>query len=366
MAKNYSNKESRASLIFTWILIILIAIGSFMIFKNYKDNYSDIIKNDELAQALSTAFDKPVGKITTDDLASVNAIAFNLFEESLLNNSQSIAINSSEKKNYITEATFLLNDTNYSALIPYDEFLNYLNYFSGIKSFTLERQTSLTYILGMEDPDSTVFDMNKLPSETFKNLENIYVSNVAVNNANSLGNHKNLKTLQLNNTGINDISSFNSLTSLEALAFNGDDFSDISALESLTNLKTLVIAGNNITDVSTVKNLTNLEGLALSGNKITDVTAIENLSALKELSVTDTTITALPSFEKLTALEVIDLSNNGLTDISALSVLNNDKVKNVYLTGNAIEDFSPIAHIAEDKITKDEPEEENEEVEEEK
>ena len=50
------------------------------------------------------------------------------------------------------------------------------------------------------------------------------------------------------------------------------------------------------------------------------------------------------------------------TDISALSVLDAEKITNINITGNNIEDFSAIAHIDEAKVTKDEPEEATEEA----
>lgn len=77
MANNVKKNQGNGSLIFIWVLIVLLAVGTVGVLVNYRNNHSTIIESKELASALSVAFDKPEGKITTEDLESVEEVVFN-------------------------------------------------------------------------------------------------------------------------------------------------------------------------------------------------------------------------------------------------------------------------------------------------
>ncbi len=361
MAKNHSKNEGKASLIFIWILVILLAVGTVFVVKNYKDTHSDIIKNDEIAAALSTAFDKPIGQITAEDLATIEGVALTLDNFVFVDNSiQYVDQIAFMLKGYTAEYDKLSNDedglstADQEALAPYvatatlseKDIADQLSVFTGITTLQLQNYGA----------ESVKFDMNTIPADTFKNLESLSVYGYEVSNFDSIAGHTGITDLYLSNTKVADVSAVKNLTKLEYINLGGAEITDVSAIEELTSLKELYIIGTSIEKVPALDKLTVLETLYVTGETVTDVTAVENAVTVKNLTLSGTSITALPSIEKLTALETVDFSSNNLIDISALSVLNNDKITSVKLTGNAIEDFAPIAHIDEAKITKDEPE----------
>lgn len=329
MAKNYSKKEGNASIIFIWILIILLAVGTLMVFRNFKDHNTSILKNTEVAAALSEAMDKPVGRISKEDIASVEGISLMLGTidySSLVQNPDGTISLSSDSLSTIDQVIFLLKGyneqvqtgadsetlSNYmaSATLTDTNITDDLAMFTGLKVLELQNNTE----------EVVKFDLKNIPAESVKALDTL------------------------------------SLVGYEVEGF--ETVADMSAL------KTLYISNTKLEDVSAVKELTGLESLLLEGEEITDASPVEGLTGLKNLYIDGTSIEALPDLTKLVNLENVDFSNNGLTDISALSVLDNEKIQSVNLIGNEIEDFSPIAHIDEKKVTKDEPEEEEtEEVE---
>lgn len=319
MAKNYSNKKGSASLIFTWILIILLAIGSFMVLENYNDNHTNLVKNKEIVQLLAEKTGKDVGDITKEDLSSIEMISIypQLDYMQLIQADGTLSISPDQELPYVNYVSLGLkgyldatdNETAENLVVTYPGDINSIKddlaLFTGIKSFEL-----IDYTGAMPE-----FDLKTLSADTFKNIEYLTLEGYNVSSFASIADHKLLKGVSL--SGIND------------------------------------------EDLAIVKNITTLETLFVAGEKITDASAVEEITTLKNLAITGTSIKNIPSLEKLVNLETVDFSDNNLTDISPLSALNAEKITKVSITGNAIEDFSPISHIDEKKITKDEPEEES-------
>ena len=259
MAKNYSKQESKASLIFIWILILLLVVGWFFVIKSYNEQTSKFISSDGIETAFSETLGKPAGKITKDELASVEgAQLYAMGDSSLavyyLKGYNDLAEDEDASK-YIVQAT-----------LPQDEFIEELGLFTGIKTLDIMNYSG----------EDLIFDMAKIPADTYKNLKEFYTSGVTVDNSDLVNTHTGLTTL----------------------------------------------------------------GLAGAG------------------------LTSIPDISALSNLEVVDLSDNELTSVAGLEGLDNEKITNIYLAGNTIEDYSPIAHIDEAKITKayEEAESEVEEV----
>ncbi len=247
MAKNYSKQESKASLIFIWILILLLVVGTFFVVKSYNDQTSKFISSEGIETAFSETLGKPAGKITKDELATVeSAQLYAMGDSSLavyyLKGYNDLAEDEDASK-YIVQAT-----------LPQDEFIGELGLFTGIKTLDIMNYSG----------ENLIFDMAKIPADTYKNLEEFYTSGVTVDNSDLVNTHTGLTTL----------------------------------------------------------------GLAGAG------------------------LTSIPDISALSNLEVIDLSDNELTSVAGLEGLDNEKITNIYLAGNNIEDYSPIAHIDEAKITK--------------
>lgn len=248
MAKNYAKQEGKASLIFIWILIILLALGTFFVVKSYSEQSSKFISSDAVEAAFSQTLGKPAGKITESELSSVEGVDFYGMGDSSLAiyylKGYNEATTEEDVSKYIVQAT-----------LSQDEFMEDFHLFTGIKTLSIMNYSG----------ESFIFDMADVPADTYKNLEEFYTASVTVDNSNLINTHKGLTTLGLAGAGL---------------------------------------------------------------TSIPDISGLENLA-------------------------VLDLSNNELTSIDSLASLNNEKITNIYLTGNKIEDYSPIAHIDEEKITKD-------------
>lgn len=239
MAKNYS-KEGKASLIFIWILIILLAIGTVYVYKSYTEKSSDFIESEALEEAFSTTMGKPAGKITMEELAGVEGIDYYALGDTSLAvyylNGYSELTSDDDAAKYIVQAT-----------VSNDDFMKDIDLFTGINSFTIQNYSGTDFI----------FDMNTIPAETYKNLETFYTSNVTVDNNNLIATHKNLKTLGLSSAGLVNIPDISALENLESVDFSYNEITDISALSVLDNEKitSVVLSGNKIEDLSPIAHI---------------------------------------------------------------------------------------------------------------
>lgn len=136
-------------------------------------------------------------------------------------------------------------------------------------------------------------------------------------------------------------------------------YDDLKHFTGLTGLFfTNYTQETNPTDVLAfaAENFPALRELALYGYAVNDFSLVEKLPELTTLSVAGVQLTDISAVQNLKNLEILDLSSTGITDISALSTLDNEKIETVYLTGNNISDYSPIAHIDAEKVITDEDE----------
>lgn len=239
MAKTYS-KEGKASLIFIWILIILLAVGTFYVCKSYTEKSSEIIESDAVEAAFSTTMKKPAGRITAEELAAVEGVDFYAMGES------SLAVYylkgyaelgaEDDASSYMVQAT-----------LSYEDFLKDLDLFTGINSFAMQN------FLG----ESVIFDLAKLPADTYKNLETFYTSGITVDNSNLISTHTKLKNLRISDAGLVNIPDISALKDLETVDFSSNEISDISALSTLDNEKitNITIYGNKIEDYSAIAHI---------------------------------------------------------------------------------------------------------------
>lgn len=322
MAK--SNKKGNGSLIVTWVLIVLLAIGTFFVVMNYNDNHSDLIKNEEIALALTETFDKPIGRISEEDLASIEGVLF------------------------YKDLPFAMNGTTTQSMSAIEFYLE--GYSDAVEAYnaediTEEEKAKLT------NPDTLAGYAQIMNTDILDDLKKL----------------TNLKSFLVYNYGEKDTETdmlkfaADNYAGLEELTVFGYTTADFGVVSGLTNLTSLSVIDDAVTDISAVKSLAKLEILAINeAAELKDISAVAGLTGLKNLSVSGTSVADISAVAKLTNLEQLDLSNNKITDISALSALNNDKLEVLYITGNEIADYSPIKHLDADKVTSDEPEEEEE------
>ena len=120
------------------------------------------------------------------------------------------------------------------------------------------------------------------------------------------------------------------LNRITILDLSGQSISNLAGIENLQNLKILNLSRNRIEDISTIRNLVHLERLNLSNNFIRHIDALSGLDHLEDLN----------------------LKNNRIESLQPLQNLK--KLKNkLYVGGNLISDYSPVAYYYNDIRKKD-------------
>ncbi len=151
--------------------------------------------------------------------------------------------------------------------------------------------------------------------------------------------------------------------SIEQLNLNGLGISSLNGLEYFYNLLSLELKSNQITDLAPLQSLTMLEVLDLSDNLISDISPLSYLTEIYELDISRNNIAVVPEeFSGFSNLYHLDLGHNAITSVAFLTsmdtmarlFLNDNEISDIqplsdldlqilYLAGNPISDFSPVA-----------------------
>lgn len=134
---------------------------------------------------------------------------------------------------------------------------------------------------------------------------------------------------------------------LNSLSLIGMGLDDISFLEKADRVRTLQLSNNHITDITPLTNHFSLLSVFLNNNQISDISALEHSLGmmLEVLDVSDNQISDLRVIEQSGAasLRQFAANNNQITDLSSLKSLRNpDQLVYLSLSGNQIEDVSPL------------------------
>ena len=201
--------------------------------------------------------------------------------------------------------------------------------------------------------DLTGTAFNKLKEikglEPYKNLVKLIIKDTEIREIQGLSHLSKLQILILENNKISTIRSedLSNLENLKYLNLSGNELTEIKGLDQLSKLKYLDLSNNNISQINGLKKLVNLQILNLSRNKIVDVNSKDFLSfdKLKELYLSQNQIQDIgASIKELGNLEILDLSNN---KISKIPMLNNlKKLKRLYLDKNLITEIKNL-HVLE-------------------
>ena len=163
-------------------------------------------------------------------------------------------------------------------------------------------------------------------------------------------------------------------TNIETFYFTASknmwNLNDASGLKHLKNLKSLTLQYVNVKDLEALNPIYNEAGSLVSGcpnlqtininySKISNLDVLSNISALKSITVNNSSVSGIANFNNLINLETLNLTNNCLYNLGSyvnsngetisynvlemLANLNKTaKLKNLYLAGNSIDDFSKI------------------------
>ncbi len=252
---NYKKKnQGLAGLIFIWVLVILLAFGAFWVIRHYNLNNSTIISNDQLAETLALALDTHAGKLTEEDIASIEGISYADYgtaSEILLYlpgyNAAYEAYYAEdvtdEQKKELTDPSSLIAYTTLSETDIYSD----LHLFKGITAFN--------FINGTDKMNEN--DVLTIAAENSPNLNSFSVRSYVVNDFSVVKNLPKLETLVIYDSALSDISAISELKNLKYLDLSETGLTDISPLSSLDNetIEVVYLTGNPITDWSPVSHL---------------------------------------------------------------------------------------------------------------
>ena len=246
-----------------------------------------------------------------------------------------------------------------------------LEYFKNCTSFYV---SAGRYIDGKNDV-VTIPDLT--PVTKLTKLKALSINQVIVEKVSSLQGLKELKSLIFEGISNLDASVISGMTSLKTLHLTSCDLDDedVKAIGTLTSLETLYLGGfnkegNNISNITPLKNLTNLTVLYLSNNKISDISPLKGLTKMTSLSLRCNQIKDLSPLSGMTSLHGLELGRDkyagsregnpitsmepianlpittlkasccNIKDISFINKMTD--LRKLDLSGNAIEDFSPL------------------------
>lgn len=155
---------------------------------------------------------------------------------------------------------------------------------------------------------------------------------------------QNLSYVTLSNSGITDemlkALDFSICDELYVVDVSGNpDITDLSLLkDNCDNLEKLYFNGTNVSDLSMCSFAPQLKSIDGSKSKVTDISCLGDLDSLVSIKFSNCSLKKLPERIRALRLEEIDLTNTGVSSFDMFS--NCTVLKNVYLSGTAIEDIS--------------------------
>lgn len=173
----------------------------------------------------------------------------------------------------------------------------------------------------------------------------------------------NLKAIFIAAEQISDISPLAGLTQLEKLEFKHNDISDISALEGMEHLWRVGLNSNPVTDLSVLCSLPNLRFLDLCDVSDYDGAILERLGKVDFLDISNRTdswqhlgirsimelklgwtgINSLEWLSGVSGLTTLELQHTSITSLE--SIEQHTQLETLRLSGNAIEDFTPLLSL---------------------
>lgn len=164
-------------------------------------------------------------------------------------------------------------------------------------------------------------DCTLLPLTTLTNLTKLSLTNCykKVDLA-PIAYLRDLKELTLETVNVNDASPLRYLMWLETLNINATDVSNIDFLKNMSMLISLTMIQNRIVDVDALKDL-NLHILDLSNNFIVNVEPISEIESLSFLTLKKNQIQDASALAQLKNIKVLDVSNNIISDFTFINEL---------------------------------------------
>ena len=309
---------SRSALVFTCILIVLLAagIGGFILFGG-SDKKPDIAAAD--------------GASGVDDSGTM--------EDPSKAGNPAVTENSTEADHSVEDDIVIFED-------PALEYA--VRRSTGIweRDLSVEEAENISALNLSGDLKNEYGRISSLKGlEAFKWLEEINLSNNRISDISALSSLSHLRVVNLEKNRIEDIEPLKDLTAVVHLDLNTNNISSLSPLLNLTRMRMLDVRNNDITSIDGLDDMTNLKELYISKNQIEDISPISELGVLTYLSAGYNKIEDISPLANLKALEVVTLKGNNIHDISVLTQLSN--LYHIEIADNPIDDYSPLDDLPE-------------------
>lgn len=151
-----------------------------------------------------------------------------------------------------------------------------------------------------------------------------------------------LQNFSASDNRIASVEAFGVLTGIRQLNLSKNSLTNIDSLSKLTAVTSLDISGNSISDFNTLLSLKAVEDLKLSSNKIADLSGISVLSGLKNLYIAENLITDIAPLSQVRSLSILDLSKNNIKNLDPISKLS---LTQLILSNCGINDLMPLAGL---------------------
>lgn len=211
-----------------------------------------------------------------------------------------------------------------------------------LKDCTANNEAQLRYIL------NSIKNLSNVQKLVIQNVWQNYISNL---DCLEILKDSNITNFEWSTSGerynLKDISGLKYLKKLKKLRIDYIYAKDILGLEPIYDSNNNLISG-----------CPELEEISINSSSIASLDVLSKLINLKSISVINSSVSGIANFDKLINLETLDLSNNCLYNLGSytdsdgtrnynvleiLAKLNKTaKLKNLYLLGNNIDDFSKI------------------------
>lgn len=171
------------------------------------------------------------------------------------------------------------------------------------------------------------------PLKNLTKMEGVGLNGGDINSyaLNDLSNMKNLRAINLNSTFVHDLTPLSHLMNMERIDIRGGFIEDITPVTGLKKLDVVHLTDHRINDWTPLAELPNLRAVFLLRN----LTDYSEEHVRKNLSI----------FPGMKHLEALSLVLNGIVDISPLAGLADTSLLRLYLDGNSIVDYTPLANI---------------------
>ncbi|PKJ53600.1 leucine-rich repeat domain-containing protein [Bacillus sp. SN10] len=181
--------------------------------------------------------------------------------------------------------------------------------------------------------------------EYMKNLENLTLEEVKLENIKFISNLRQLKSLSITYGELEDIGPLAELEQMEFLTLRNNKISDVSPLSQMKKIKMLDLNSNYIKDIKPLFTVKSLRTLTVANNQISNanLAGIEQLKNVKSLSLSNNGLTNIEHITPMKKLVELDLSKNELENIEPLSRLST--VQSLNLEENYISDITPLSQL---------------------